>query len=143
MSGGQVMDYDLPKDVKVNFIIAVDQPVSQAHDLRPRNLRKVRTLFLGYTVGRLANYLKQAHKSEIKQAVLIQVGAFSTVGPCGRPPAHGPAFAATTSERHGLAYCTSASASACWRKYGLRKPGVLRSTLRPRRALNSSCMVKN
>lgn len=73
------MDYDLPKDVKVNLIVALDQPVSQAHDLRSRNLRKVRTLFLGYTVGRLANYLEQAHKSEIKQAVLIQVGAFSAV----------------------------------------------------------------
>ncbi len=73
------MGYDLPEDIKINLIVAVDQPVSQAHDLRPGNFWEARAFFFGNPVGRLADNLKQAHQSKIEQAILIQVGAFSVL----------------------------------------------------------------
>jgi hypothetical protein len=71
--------YDLPEDIKINLIVAVDQPVSQAHDLRPGNFWEARAFFFGNPVGRFADNLKQPNQSEIEQTVLIQVSAFSVL----------------------------------------------------------------
>jgi hypothetical protein len=59
----QVEGYDLPEDVKIDLIVAVDQTVPQAHDLRPGNLREARAFFLGDAVCRFANNLKLADES--------------------------------------------------------------------------------
>ena len=71
----KVVGHDLPKNIEIDFVIAMDQPISQADDLWPGHVRDARTLVFWNTVGRFANNLQQAHKCEVELPVGVQVCA--------------------------------------------------------------------
>jgi len=73
------MAYDLPENIEIDFVIAMDQPISQADNLRPGDFGDAGALILGNTVCRLPNNLKQADKCEVELAVGVQVGRFRPV----------------------------------------------------------------
>ena len=84
-SGGQVLNYDLPQNIEVDALVSMNQPVAQAHDLRPRNIRMHCLPFGCDAAGGLAGNLQQADQREVEHPVRFQAGP--------APPAcHGDSF---------------------------------------------------
>jgi hypothetical protein len=72
---GQVGRQDLPEDVHVHRAIAMNQTISQAHDLWLGDARILCLQLLGNAAGRLTDDLKQASQDQVENSLAIQIGA--------------------------------------------------------------------
>ena len=76
----QVQANDLPEDVEVNRIVAVNQAVPKTDELWPWDVRLEGLHLRGDAVRGLADDLQETHESKVEKAIIIQIGAGSTLG---------------------------------------------------------------
>jgi hypothetical protein len=67
--------YDLPQDIEINLIVAVNETIPRAHDLVPGDTRLEVARRQGYPVSRFADNLDELGQPEGKQAVAVEVGS--------------------------------------------------------------------
>ena len=139
--GRQILVEDGPQDVEIDYIIPMNQPVTEGHRLAPRHLGIPPAEILRHACGRFPNDFHQAHPEPGSTAGRCPDRHGTCPGPSGGLRAWSSIWRRSPAD-HGDSYSTSASANASSRKYGLRQAGVFRSTLRPSRSDNSSCIEK-
>ena len=76
----KIIFHDVPKDVEIDNVVPVDQAVSQANDVGPRNVRITIAGFRGKSGRRFANDFQQPDQRQVQQTIAVEVRAV-------RPPA--------------------------------------------------------
>ncbi len=71
----QIVNHDSPQNVKVNLVVAVNKPVAEADDLRPRDLRVASALLLRQPGSGFTDDLQQSDQSQVKLAVAVEINS--------------------------------------------------------------------
>ena len=76
---GQIVRHDLPNDVVVDIVVAVNQTVSQTDDRRPRNTRSAGLFLLRNAAGRFTDDLEQSDDRKSQEAIGIQIAPVTSL----------------------------------------------------------------
>src|SRR5712692_9461235 len=71
----QILVQDLPEDVEIDGIVAVNETIAQRDNLTPRYLRILGTLVYWHSAGRLAHDFEEPNQGEIHFAIDVEIRA--------------------------------------------------------------------
>src|ERR1700722_1032186 len=82
----QVSGQNLPKDVQVDRVVTVNQPIAQSANLVPGDLRVLLPSLRRYAVGRLSEDLTELNEGQAQHSILIEVRAHPLLNQVGGFP---------------------------------------------------------
>lgn len=106
----------MPQNVEVHLIVAMDQPIAEAHDLVPWNLGSLGAFDRIDSGSGFADDFKKSDEREVEQSIAVQVAAGLASGQVDGLLAVTRASAEARSAGHGATYWGSASFRTLARK---------------------------
>jgi hypothetical protein len=64
---------NLPEDIKIDRVVAVNEPVAQPYDLGPGDPGSLGPIFLGNAAGSFSDDLEQPDQRQLQQPVTVQI----------------------------------------------------------------------